>query len=83
MSLQKYAGEHIGGPYKKLIGGSLMLTDYQQPTLDILRESECERYWENLLVYFLNPESPHEFDAESDAIATRTVERGDRPSCPW
>jgi len=44
-----------------------LLADVDRPpatTLDILGEAKRERYWEDLLVYFLNPSNPHGFDAD-------------------
>jgi hypothetical protein len=43
------------------------LADVNRPpatTLDILGEAKRERYWENLLVYFLDPENPHGFGTD-------------------
>ncbi|MBX0305773.1 PD-(D/E)XK nuclease family protein [Haloarcula salinisoli] len=34
------------------------------PTLEIIGQSQQERYWQSLLVYFLDPDSPHGFGSD-------------------
>ncbi len=43
------------------------ISDVDRPpatTLDILGAAKRERYWEALLVYFLNPDNPHGFGTD-------------------
>jgi hypothetical protein len=51
-------------------------------TLDILGESTHERYWEDLLVYFLDPDNPHGFDTDVLTAFLRALSEHDATSLP-